>query len=89
MNRYTTDLQILNTESGKRHLSTVMPVTVTTDNTFSITHYAGENDRLDSLAYKYYGSATLWWVIAKANELANGTITVKPGTKLLIPRLNT
>ena len=89
MNRYTTDLQILNTESGKRYLSTVMPITVDTDTTFSITYYTGENDRLDSLAYKYYGSATLWWVIAKANGLANGTITIKPGTKLLIPRLNT
>jgi phage tail protein X len=88
MDRYTTNLQILNTNSGKRYLSTVMPNTIDVDATFSITHYAGENDRLDSLAYRYYGSVTLWWVIAKANGLANGTITIKPGTKLLIPRLN-
>jgi hypothetical protein len=88
MNRYTTDLQILNTELGKRYLSTVMPTTIQVDSTFSITHYAGENDRLDSLAYRYYNNAMLWWVIAKANSLVNGTITVKPGTKLLIPRLD-
>ena len=26
-----------------------------------------EGQRLDNLAYKYYGDTTLWWIIAKAN----------------------
>lgn len=28
-----------------------------------------EGQRLDNLAYKYYGDTTLWWIIAKANGI--------------------
>lgn len=87
MNRFTQDALILFTEEGKRYLSTQIPKSINVDQVFSITHYAGENDRLDSLSHRYYGTITLWWIIARANNLTNGTITVKPGTKLLIPRL--
>ena len=43
-------------------------------------------DRLDSLAYSYYGDATLWWVIAIANNNATkGALYPVPGTQLRIP----
>jgi len=43
-------------------------------------------DRLDSLAYSYYKDATLWWVIAMANNNAtNGKLYPEPGTQLRIP----
>lgn len=43
-------------------------------------------DRLDSLAYSYYGDATLWWVIAVANNNATkGALYPVPGTQLRIP----
>jgi nucleoid-associated protein YgaU len=43
-------------------------------------------DRLDNLAYSYYGDSTLWWVIAMANNNAtNGTLYPVPGTQLRIP----
>lgn len=43
-------------------------------------------DRLDSLAYSYYNDATLWWVIAAANNNATkGTLYPEPGTQLRIP----
>ena len=43
-------------------------------------------DRLDSLAYSYYNDATLWWIIAIANNNATkGALYPIPGTQLRIP----
>jgi phage tail protein X len=43
-------------------------------------------DRLDSLAYSYYGDATMWWIIAMANNNATkGTLYPIPGLQLRIP----
>ena len=40
-------------------------------------------DRLDLLAHQFYGDVTLWWYIAKANNL---TVMILPaGTSLRIP----
>ncbi len=43
-------------------------------------------DRLDSLAYKYYGEAKYWWIIAVTNNVGKGTLALEPGTQLRIPR---
>ena len=40
-------------------------------------------DRLDNLAQQFYGDPSLWWYIAKANNLTFMTIPV--GTRLRIP----
>ena len=40
-------------------------------------------DRLDHLAHQFYGDVSLWWYIAKANNLVFMTIPV--GTSLRIP----
>ena len=40
-------------------------------------------DRLDNLAFQFYGDQHLWWYIAKANNLTFMTIPV--GTSLRIP----
>jgi nucleoid-associated protein YgaU len=43
-------------------------------------------DRLDNLAFSYYRDATLWWVIAAANNNATkGALYPEPGTQLRIP----
>ena len=41
-------------------------------------------DRIDSLAYKFYGDSTLWWIIAKANGI-KGKTALEPGIPLRIP----
>ncbi len=46
---------------------------------------SNEADYLDSLAYKYYNDPTLWWVIALANNLGKGRMSVPPGIQLKIP----
>jgi len=42
-------------------------------------------DRLDRIAYDFYQDATLWWVIAAANNLGKGSLLVPVNTKLVIP----
>lgn len=44
-----------------------------------------EGDRLDILAKEYYGDETLWFVIAKSNNLGKGTLDVPAGIILKIP----
>ncbi len=40
-------------------------------------------DRLDLLAYQFYGDISLWWYIARANNLFS--INVHPNIQLRIP----
>ena len=43
-------------------------------------------DRLDLLAYRYYGDSTLWWVISMANNnVTKGFLYPEPGTQLRVP----
>ena len=47
---------------------------------------AGE--RLDNIAYKFYGDTSKWFVIARANGEVDGTICPTPGKLLTIPRID-
>lgn len=42
-------------------------------------------DRLDVLAYEYYGDALKWKIIANANQLGKGTLAIPAGTQIRIP----
>jgi len=42
-------------------------------------------DRLDSLAFKYYEDSSLWWIIAKANNLDAAHIGLELDKQLRIP----
>jgi phage tail protein X len=44
-------------------------------------------DRLDSLAYEYYGDSTLWWIIAAASNIGWG-MQVPAGIVIRIPDIN-
>ena len=43
-------------------------------------------DRLDHLAFEYYNDVTLWWIIAEANNIGKGTMSVPIGMQLRIPQ---
>jgi hypothetical protein len=47
--------------------------------------YPIDGDRLESLAHRYYGDSTLWWIIAKANNIRDGSFGLPPTEKLRIP----
>ena len=42
-----------------------------------------EGDRLDNLAFQFYGNQHLWWYIAHANNL--NSMNIEAGTQLRIP----
>ena len=46
---------------------------------------AKKYDRLDILADTYYGDRNLWWTIAVANELVNGSVVIPTGKRIRIP----
>ena len=87
MSRYQTSKQLKN-QKGKRRFSTVIvpPVPKTDLDTYIEVTSA---DRLDKLAYEFYGDASLWWVIASSNELGKGTLIVEQNQILRIPSVTT
>jgi nucleoid-associated protein YgaU len=44
-----------------------------------------EGDRLDIIAKEYYGDESLWFVIAKVNNLGKGSLNIPAGTILRVP----
>ena len=47
--------------------------------------YPRDGDRLDTLAQQHYGDSNLWWIIAKANNINNGSIGLEPEKRIRIP----
>ena len=77
--------RLLKSKTGERFLSsTVLPHIAKSAQDVYITSIFG--DRLDMLAHKYYGDVTLWWIIAHANHLGKGSLHIKPGTQIRIPK---
>ncbi len=82
MSRYKSTKRIKN--EGKN--TTVFGTTVyddvpqINDDVYVITQ---EGDRLDNLAFEYYGDQHLWWFIARANNIK--AMNVPVGTRLRIP----
>ncbi|HOT88221.1 MAG TPA: hypothetical protein PLC59_00315 [Bacteroidales bacterium] len=46
---------------------------------------SNSEDYLDSLAFKYYGDPSLYWIIGLANNLGKGRLSVPAGMTLRIP----
>lgn len=42
-------------------------------------------DRLDLLAFDFYGDVSFWWVIAAANALPGDSLNLEPGMQIRIP----
>jgi nucleoid-associated protein YgaU len=71
---------------GVEVYTSLLPVKVQPEDDDAII-VAGDGDRLDQLAYKFYGSPVLWFVLASVNNI-NGSMHVKPGTILRIPSIH-
>jgi len=82
--RYSTTTNT-QTSSEKYRKSTtiypVMPINPLTDIYIRVT----TPERLDKLAYNFYGDAALWWIIATANNLGKGTLIIPSNTRIRIP----
>lgn len=65
------------------YLPTKYPSLVPTNEDYYI--ISKDQDRLDLLAYDFYGDSTLWWVIAMANDLPGDSMFLPLGFQLRIP----
>ena len=83
MNRYE-KIETLKTESGKRYKKTIQ-YPLMERNVNDIYIIGRQGDRLDNLAYKYYSDSKLWWIIARANNIGNGNLSVPIGEQIRIP----
>jgi hypothetical protein len=70
-------------DGNRVYATTYYPVIPPDVNDIYIT--ASEEDYLDSLAKKYYGNESYWWVIANANGLGNGRLSIPVGKQVRIP----
>ena len=52
-------------------------------------HVVQRQDRLDLLAFRYYGDWRLEWAIAVANDIRDMTLDLKVGMVLIIPDKST
>ena len=69
---------------GKRvYKSVSYPIITPSPNDVQVV--TNETDYLDTMAYKYYGDPTLYWIIALANNLGKGRLSVPSGLTLRIP----
>ena len=78
------DIPVRNRYDGKRvYKSVIYPPVPPSDSDIFIV--SNEADFLDTLAYKYYGDPTLWWIIANVNNIGKGRMSVAAGLTLRIP----
>src|SRR4051812_46273347 len=84
MKRYS-NIPIQERFDGKRvYKSTIYPTIPVSDTDIQIV--TNESDYLDTLAFKYYGDPTLWFIIAIANPgIGKGRMSISAGTNLRIP----
>ncbi len=77
--------QIKTRGDGKQVYKTLLlsPIPFSEDDIYIITD---ETMYLDGLAYTYYKNPELWFVIAQANSLGKGRLSVPPGIQLRIPK---
>jgi nucleoid-associated protein YgaU len=82
MSRYKQTKRSTISQSQKKYYKTTIYNDVPEEN--SDTHWiTQEGDRLDNLAFRFYGNPNLWWFIAHVNNLK--TINVPAGTSIRIP----
>ena len=84
MNLYQ-DINQLKTSTGKRYYSSTRypSIPYSENDLYTITI---DGDRLDNLAYQFYGDPTLWWVLQVANpEMSKDSLYPDLGFQLRIP----
>jgi len=85
MNRYTTPPIVDLTKNIPYYETTILESVP--EETVPFYYTTRFSERLDNISNTFYKTPNNWWIIAKANNLANGTIAVPAGTKLFIPNV--
>ena len=81
MNRYRNSEKVKKDDNKLVYRSTLYDnIPISDDDIYVITQYG---DRLDLIAYQFYGDVTLWWYVARANNLFS--MNVPSSIQLRIP----
>ena len=83
MGRYDFTSMKLNRDGKRVFRPTMYPRIPVRDSDVFI--YPKFGDRLDNLAHKYYDDVSLWWIIAKANDLDAAHIGLEVDNQIRIP----
>ena len=83
MSRYSTTTVIKDENGKRRAATTIFPIPARSEDDIYIT--VTSDERLDTLAHKFYKDVQLWWVIAQTNGIGKGTNIVPSGVTLRIP----
>lgn len=83
MGRYNSNKTQKLNDGRNVYRSKIYPNIPKRDNDIHIVTQQG--DRLDSLANQFYDDASLWWIIATANNVHDSGFSVAPGTILRVP----
>ena len=81
--RYKYTIMTKNKEGKRVFKPTMHPSIPIRDSDIFI--YPRFGDRLDTLAHKYYKDVSLWWIIAKANNLDAAHIGLEVDNQIRIP----
>ena len=82
MSRYLSTKRKIDTKTKKQNYGVTIynKVPERNDDMYFISQYG---DRCDSLAVRFYSDSSLWWFIARTNNLK--TMNIPAGTSLRIP----
>ena len=83
MGRYDNTSITVNRKGERVRIPTLYPEIPLSDSDQFI--FPKDGDRLDNIAFKYYGDASLWCIIAKANELGKGRTILNPNFQIRVP----
>lgn len=84
MTRYNSQQNVKTRFDGKRFLGTRLYPSIKESDS-DVIYITNDSDYLDTLAHKFYKDKSLWWIIALANNLGNGRLSVPGGLQLRIP----
>ena len=70
-------------EKGRTFNTTKLPIIEKSE--FDQFIFSRVGDRLDNLAYQFYGDPRHWIILAIANNLGKGTLVVEPNLQIRIP----
>jgi nucleoid-associated protein YgaU len=84
MTRYNPQNNVKTRFDGRRFLGTRLYPTITESDS-DVLYITNDTDYLDTLAHRFYKDKSLWWIIALANNLGNGRLSITGGLQLRIP----
>lgn len=82
--RYASTNVVLNNKKKRVYATTMYPTIVPDPSDLYVE--VNVSDRLDILAHTYYGDARYWWIIAQANNLGKGSMSVGEGQIIRLPQ---